>query len=256
MYRNPQYCGGRRPSYRGVDRNSDWRWTRRRRPRRPSYRGVDRNDQSERGQPLSSTKGRPSYRGVDRNFRLLPGVSERAHRCRPSYRGVDRNFRNSMPVIRRERDVAPRTGAWIETIFHPWTCQADMVAPRTGAWIETPVSNRALCRFLKSPLVQGRGSKPSYSLRKAADRVAPRTGAWIETAAYLGCRRMYETTRRVAPRTGAWIETANVPPSHVRSSGRPSYRGVDRNRSLVDAWTSWAISRPSYRGVDRNNLTC
>ena len=34
-------------------------------------------------------------------------------------------------------DVAPRTGAWIETRRAAWLEYAERVAPRTGAWIET-----------------------------------------------------------------------------------------------------------------------
>ncbi len=35
-------------------------------------------------------------------------------------------------------EVAPRTGAWIETIRAGRTSVLLQVAPRTGAWIETP----------------------------------------------------------------------------------------------------------------------
>ena len=63
-------------------------------------------------------------------------------------------------VIPSSLAVAPRTGAWIETMGYP----ADQggcgpVAPRTGAWIETV--------------------EPVVSLH--LEGVAPRTGAWIET---------------------------------------------------------------------------
>ena len=39
-------------------------------------------------------------------------------------------------------EVAPRTGAWIETPLVASESQAFAVAPRTGAWIETT----CLCR--------------------------------------------------------------------------------------------------------------
>ena len=35
------------------------------------------------------------------------------------------------------RDVAPRVGAWIETIMSVYCCSLSGVAPRVGAWIET-----------------------------------------------------------------------------------------------------------------------
>ena len=58
-----------------------------------------------------------------------------------------------------QKIVAPRTGAWIETILIISYCAHMSVAPRTGAWIET-----------------GQAAADS-----ALPRVAPRTGAWIET---------------------------------------------------------------------------
>ena len=36
--------------------------------------------------------------------------------------------------------VAPRTGAWIETLLNSLVISALKVAPRTGAWIETAIS--------------------------------------------------------------------------------------------------------------------
>ena len=58
--------------------------------------------------------------------------------------------------------VAPRTGAWIETLGQDHDKDFDSVAPRTGAWIETKYQNRKLMQL----------------------RVAPRTGAWIETVGH------------------------------------------------------------------------
>jgi len=56
-------------------------------------------------------------------------------------------------------DVAPITGAWIETAAISLADVASLVAPITGAWIET---------FMFTP--------------DARDTmVAPITGAWIET---------------------------------------------------------------------------
>ena len=55
--------------------------------------------------------------------------------------------------------VAPRVGAWIETLFDLLTFSTIKVAPRVGAWIET----MGLCSY------------------KMDISVAPRVGAWIET---------------------------------------------------------------------------
>ena len=37
-------------------------------------------------------------------------------------------------------DVAPRVGAWIETIFFTLLLRRQEVAPRVGAWIETCIA--------------------------------------------------------------------------------------------------------------------
>ena len=55
--------------------------------------------------------------------------------------------------------VAPRAGAWIETLKKALINGMFTVAPRAGAWIET----------LKKALINGMFT------------VAPRAGAWIET---------------------------------------------------------------------------
>jgi len=68
---------------------------------------------------------------------------------------------NIILPVAKFRNVAPFTGAWIET---PCSCnwgQKLLVAPFTGAWIETPM----------------------YNLKPLPMNVAPFTGAWIETGA-------------------------------------------------------------------------
>src|SRR5437667_268080 len=55
--------------------------------------------------------------------------------------------------------VAPRAGAWIDTLNVASWPRAARVAPRAGAWIETDTPDRE-----RRPV-----------------RVAPRAGAWIET---------------------------------------------------------------------------
>ena len=101
--------------------------------------------------------------------------------------------------------VAPRAGAWIETLkesLHrqPWKShpvrvrglkllctfiiEKVFVAPRAGAWIETKKSIHVYC----------------------ASQVAPRAGAWIETP----CEVLMMSICLVAPRAGAWIETGHL----------------------------------------------
>jgi len=59
-------------------------------------------------------------------------------------------------------EVAPRAGAWIETIYKNFNWFTYVVAPRAGAWIETAT---------------GRGIDLDIE-------VAPRAGAWIETVRF------------------------------------------------------------------------
>ena len=60
------------------------------------------------------------------------------------------------------QDVAPRAGAWIETLILGNGCSGSSVAPRAGAWIETIDGNISATSAL----------------------VAPRAGAWIETKTF------------------------------------------------------------------------
>ena len=68
---------------------------------------------------------------------------------------------NRWPSYRQSQGVAPRVGAWIETlpedIEQEWNA---IVAPRVGAWIETTEYTDIII---------------------IAISVAPRVGAWIET---------------------------------------------------------------------------
>ena len=78
------------------------------------------------------------------------------------------------------------------------------VAPRAGAWIETLPGNTHLCILAMSRPVRARGLKLQEPLLPCFhDDVAPRAGAWIETLQICSePNSMY-----VAPRAGAWIET-------------------------------------------------
>ena len=98
--------------------------------------------------------------------------------------------------------VAPRAGAWIETLNAARKFLSHTVAPRAGAWIET-LRNRVPYFRQTSPLVQGRGLKLHVGLELRMTCVAPRAGAWIET----GITRSLGAADAVAPRAGAWIET-------------------------------------------------
>ena len=142
------------------------------------------------------------------------------------------------------------------------------VAPRVGAWIETIAGSGSL-RRTRSPLAWGRGSKRFRTPHAAAiagrpsrggvDRngsfpgprpvrdVAPRVGAWIETCA----KRRRHTACVVAPRVGAWIETTRRRPEirHRRLSPLAWGRG-SKHRGNGRAY--YRPGRPSRGGVDRN----
>jgi len=103
------------------------------------------------------------------------------------------------------------------------------VAPRVGAWIETmadikkyiaPKSRPAWARGLKLALsfssnkphtsrpAWARGLKPLLNVHNCRTmRVAPRVGAWIETMTM----EEWVEFATVAPRVGAWIETQSAP---------------------------------------------
>ena len=129
-----------------------------------------------------------------------------------------------------ESGVAPRAGAWIETIRR-WTWRPNRASrpARTrglkhvlmllcvGREVSRPARARGLklricaeeqMRRMSRP-ARARGLKQSWHLFPFSIlRVAPRAGAWIETQAAGRGQGQPE----VAPRAGAWIETLSVIP--------------------------------------------
>ena len=63
-------------------------------------------------------------------------------------------------------DVAPHTGAWIETAHFPPPLISIIVAPHTGAWIETMLNTGDLADLLTSHPTRVRGLKPTVALNK------------------------------------------------------------------------------------------
>ena len=122
--------------------------------------------------------------------------------------------------------VAPHTGAWIETLLLITTLNIYPVAPHTGAWIETAIQRASIQRVESHP-TRVRGLKQSNIIKEVIwIVVAPHTGAWIETMPMplVSCEiRSHPTRVRglkhncqdntcfgiVAPHTGAWIETTH-----------------------------------------------
>ena len=220
--------------------------------RRPSRGGVDRNRLQDRtissrsGSPLAWGRGSKRYRPRGNpDDRVAPRVGawietscwpgHDAFGDRPSRGGVDRNEEivdDAAPLAwgrGSKRHGADREGE-------------QAVAPRVGAWIETMLIGRRRHQGW-SPLAWGRGSKRYHadSLEPLLDRllgawmkpcwlierrpsrggvdrnvfvrepglglplVAPRVGAWIETYTFIPA--LLVTVLKVAPRVGAWIET-------------------------------------------------
>ena len=71
-----------------------------------------------------------------------------------------RGLKPAQSARHRPKDgVAPRAGAWVETLCPADQNQLMVVAPRAGAWVETLIEY------------------PKHSTAA----VAPRAGAWVET---------------------------------------------------------------------------
>ena len=96
--------------------------------------------------------------------------------------------------------VAPRVGAWIETLSPTLSEAFSGVAPRVGAWIET------------NPVPRGDTGR----------LVAPRVGAWIET-------RIVRRTMPAYPSPPAWGRGLKLyyPFWRPGCAGRPPRGGVD-----------------------------
>jgi hypothetical protein len=71
-----------------------------------------------------------------------PNASHLARRFKISRKQAQRD--NYWPISRHGRQVAPRTGAWIETERQVSGISGALVAPRAEAWIVTSVPLSAL----------------------------------------------------------------------------------------------------------------
>ena len=120
----------------------------------------------------------------------------------PSHPAWVRGLKHHLPHEQQgQGHVAPRVGAWIETIVNTLYLSWIIVAPRVGAWIETK----------------------HFRLIIRQHVVAPRVGAWIETI----LARIQRQADRVAPRVGAWIETNNGSDKNCIFESHPAWvRGL------------------------------
>ena len=82
----------------------------------------------------------------------------------------------------RDRRVAPRAGAWIETLTPRCSARRGASLPARGAWIETLPGLRT-SRLRVSLPARERGLKQlAVTHERSVNCVAPRAGAWIETS--------------------------------------------------------------------------
>ena len=136
--------------------------------------------------------------------------------------------------------VAPRTGAWIETMSRAGRQSNDgsrpararglkhfqasggvnliEVAPRTGAWIETDPGSPGAGKEGSRP-ARARGLKPLFPpgyVIICTSRPARARG--LKRVVF----HVAQVEEKVAPRTGAWIETVQVRRDRGRLRSRPA----------------------------------
>ena len=125
----------------------------------------------------------------------------------------------------KKNGVAPRVGAWIETLRYLKKRRKKVVAPRVGAWIET-AKRRTLRICSESRPAWARGLKRLMDIRRSSfflSRPAWARGlkhmisslkcivpesrpAWARGLKHIFAGRSCANSG-VAPRVGAWIET-------------------------------------------------
>ena len=125
------------------------------------------------------------------------------------------------------REVAPHTGAWIETIISFIIPTSTTVAPHTGAWIET-MSKRAAIYSAESHPTRVRGLK----LRKYRHLRKTRQSHPTRVRGLKLCVDAQTHIAAVAPHTGAWIETLS---SGISDSVTGSHPTRVRGLKLADS---------------------
>ena len=128
--------------------------------------------------------------------------------------------------LKRKQDAAREANAWSRPVrarglkpllMHRAVSRARRVAPRAGAWIETLRSLQNWPQPWPSRPVRARGLKRTAVSALMPLQVAPRAGAWIETDYDPGA----VGNGKVAPRAGAWIETTKSEAASTTTWSRP-----------------------------------
>ena len=85
------------------------------------------------------------------------------HGCIWSLPVRERGLKRTRYLVKRQSEVvAPRAGAWIETLYISANLPIKSVAPRAGAWIETCLACSTTSQARVSLPVRERGLKPDY----------------------------------------------------------------------------------------------
>ena len=125
--------------------------------------------------------------------------------------------------LRKQVQVAPLVGAWIEIFTFAYPDSFKIVAPLVGAWIEIAEAAQYAIDNIVAPLV-GAWIEIAEAAQYAIDNiVAPLVGAWIEIQSALSVLQK----AWVAPLVGAWIEIHNNEPYKIKSFSRSPCGSVD-----------------------------
>ena len=166
--------------------------------------------------------GRPSRGGVDRNDGAGLYAAEQLLSPLAWGRGSKPRLLADWP---RLQIVAPRVGAWIETVRHLRGVLVNRCRPSRGGVDRNRRSSRCAVNGVPSPLAWGRGSKQ------------------------VGGGYMWIRSRR--PSRGGVDRNILHRRALAHRPSRPSRGGVDRN-VLAATIASMVVCRPSRGGVDRN----
>ena len=219
---------------------------------------------------LPTSSCRPPCGGVDRNYLHALNLAD-GSAGRPPCGGVDRNKGEpagfgtvsvSPPVRGRgskhvrkapspcPRLVAPRAGAWIETLHLRHQAEQHVVAPRAGAWIETSwpgsTPRRPPCR----PPCGGVDRNLCAGDNRAAETRRPSCGGRIETA-LLARSALWTVPSPVCHRA---LQTPSTSVEHGWRRGRGRLLTVFLRQALAQ-WPSISCSLVArWRHCTRNAM--
>ncbi len=143
--------------------------------------------------------------------------------------------------------VAPHAGAWIETELIDKPLRISIVAPHAGAWIETQALRTAQ-EHVKSPLMQGRGSKLMKCCLVGLLLMSPLMQG-RGSKRYISNPRLRHVQSPLMQGRGSKPITTDI---GSRGEKSPLMQGRGSKLRQMDK-DAKDYCRPSCRGVDRNN---